>query len=92
LVLAGLEICREQNPPHRRATDRQAARDLGLTDVLRSELAHLGREQRRRARAAELPPFGPTLDPDAHQRPDALRRNIAEAVRLLAAAKLGGGG
>ena len=28
-------------------------------------------------------PFGPLLDPDAQKRPAALRRNIAEAVRLL---------
>jgi len=28
-------------------------------------------------------PFGPFLDPDAQKRPAALRRNIAEAVRLL---------
>ncbi|HWL85020.1 MAG TPA: TetR family transcriptional regulator [Polyangiaceae bacterium] len=28
-------------------------------------------------------PFGPSLDPDAHKRPAALRRSIAEAVRLL---------
>jgi len=27
--------------------------------------------------------FGPTFDPDSPKRPAALRRNIAEAVRLL---------
>lgn len=32
-------------------------------------------------------PFGPTLDPDATKRPAALRRSIAEAVRLLSEAK-----
>jgi hypothetical protein len=36
-------------------------------------------------------PFGPSLDPDAHKRPAALRRNIEEAVRLLAEPKIGGG-
>jgi AcrR family transcriptional regulator len=35
-------------------------------------------------------PYGPSLDPDAHKRPATLRRNIAEAVRLLSEAKIGG--
>ena len=35
-------------------------------------------------------PFGPSLDPDAHKRPAALRRSIAEAVRLLSEFKIGG--
>ena len=34
-------------------------------------------------------PFGPSLDPSAHKQPAALRRNIAEAVRLLAEARIG---
>jgi AcrR family transcriptional regulator len=29
-------------------------------------------------------PFGSTIDPDASKKPDALRRNVADAVRLLA--------
>jgi AcrR family transcriptional regulator len=33
--------------------------------------------------------FGPLLDPDAHERPAALRDQIAEAVRLLAESKAG---
>ena len=36
-----------------------------------------------------IAPFGPSHDPDAHKRPDALRRNITEAVRLLAEGKPG---
>jgi AcrR family transcriptional regulator len=36
-------------------------------------------------------PFGPSLDPDALKHPATLRRNIAEAVRLLSEAKIGGG-
>lgn len=36
-------------------------------------------------------PFGPSLAPDAHKRPAVLRRNIAEAVRLLSESKIGGG-
>ena len=34
-------------------------------------------------------PFGPSLDRDALTRPDALRRNIAEAIRLLSEATAG---
>jgi AcrR family transcriptional regulator len=36
-------------------------------------------------------PFGPSLDPDAHKRTAALRRSIAEAVRLLSEPRIGGG-
>ncbi len=36
-------------------------------------------------------PFGPSLNPEAVKKPAALRRNIAEAVRLLAESKIGGG-
>jgi AcrR family transcriptional regulator len=35
-------------------------------------------------------PYGPYIDPDAQKRPDALRRSIAEAVRLLSESKTGG--
>ncbi len=35
-------------------------------------------------------PFGQALDPDAQKRPAALRRNIAEAIRLLTESKIGG--
>jgi AcrR family transcriptional regulator len=35
-------------------------------------------------------PFGPSFDSDAHKHPEALRRNVAEAVRLLSASKMGG--
>ena len=35
-------------------------------------------------------PFGSSLEPDAHKRPAALRRNIREAVRLLSESTLGG--
>jgi hypothetical protein len=35
-------------------------------------------------------PFGPSLDPDAHKRPAALRRSIAEAIRLLSESKIRG--
>jgi AcrR family transcriptional regulator len=34
-------------------------------------------------------PFGPSLDPSAPKQPAALRRNVAEAVRLLAEARIG---
>jgi AcrR family transcriptional regulator len=34
--------------------------------------------------------FRPSPDPDAHERPAALRRSIADAVRLLSEAKTGG--
>jgi AcrR family transcriptional regulator len=36
-------------------------------------------------------PFGPFIDPDAPKKPVALRRSIAEAVRLLAGSKIDGG-
>jgi AcrR family transcriptional regulator len=36
-------------------------------------------------------PYGPHIDPDAPKRPDALRKSIAEAVRLLTRSKLAGG-
>ncbi|MFF8593870.1 TetR/AcrR family transcriptional regulator [Streptomyces sp. NPDC015220] len=37
-------------------------------------------------------PFGPTLDPDAPNQPEALREEVSKAVALLAGPSFGGGG